>query len=260
MPTGIRLPIHSLAELRQNAMQESREALTSALDRTRRMARILKIVHHASRDLERTPRADHHQISAAASKELLELLGVTYSRKGQPVTSEPVLLVGNHISYLDILLLYAEAHITFLAKAELGSWPFFGRTMRAGGTVFVHRQNSGSRREARLAISQAILRDGKQVVVFPEGTTSLEPKPWRIGAFEVAQAAGFTVQPFRLRYSPARTCAFIGEDALVPHLWKLIRTPGVEASIEFGKPVKIENAEKDSARLATWVNQGAEKP
>ena len=54
------------------------------------------------------------------------------------------LVVSNHLSYLDIVILSAAMPCFFVAKAEIGGWPFFGEAARSGGTIFVDRSSRAS--------------------------------------------------------------------------------------------------------------------
>jgi 1-acyl-sn-glycerol-3-phosphate acyltransferase len=84
-----------------------------------------------------------------------------------------------------------------------------------------------------------------------------EEKPWRWGPLVIAKRYGFPIQPFRIRYSPLRTVAFIGEDFFVSHIWSLARTQGgITASIEFAAPVYVDNPEVDALKWWEWCRKG----
>jgi 1-acyl-sn-glycerol-3-phosphate acyltransferase len=81
------------------------------------------------------------------------------------------LLVSNHLSYVDILLLGSLFPSVFVSKAEVKNWPVFGLFSRLGGTVYVQRERRGE--VGRISDQlQSLLRDGHLVVLFPEGTSS----------------------------------------------------------------------------------------
>ena len=73
---------------------------------------------------------------------MLTSLGIEYQVEGQPPTRG--LVVANHLSYLDILVLSAAMPCFFVAKIEIGGWPFFGKAARIGGTIFVDRSSLAS--------------------------------------------------------------------------------------------------------------------
>jgi len=115
---------------------------------------------------------------------------------------EPVMVVTNHSSYLDAILLFAilPADLNFVAKRELGEYPLVGPLLRAFGTRFVERDDtersvSDSRELSLLA------ERGESLVFFPEGTFTRAPGllPFRMGAFVIGAAAGMPVLPVAVR-------------------------------------------------------------
>jgi len=81
------------------------------------------------------------------------------------------LLISNHLSYLDILVLAAQTPAVFVAKREVKSWPVFGWFARLAGTLFVHREKRMQVAQATADL-EASLDSGALVVLFPEGTSS----------------------------------------------------------------------------------------
>jgi lyso-ornithine lipid O-acyltransferase len=190
----------------------------------------------------------------AWAKESIENLGVDLKVFGAAPAEVPTLLVGNHISYLDIPVIMAIRPVVFVAKEELGKWPVIGAACRSVGTVFVKRECGQSRKNAAKKIADAIIVDKKSICVFPSGTTTVdEIKPWKRGVFQIARDFGIPIQPFRLRYNPNDIAAFIGDDALVPHLWRLLRTGRIEANVELLPPMQVTSPESDCEHLWNWT-------
>jgi 1-acyl-sn-glycerol-3-phosphate acyltransferase len=142
---------------------------------------------------------------------------------GKPPPDESAILVGNHISYLDIPALMATVpDATFIAKKELKNWPIIGSGAAAAGTIFVDRQAGSDRSEVRDLITQALRRKNTKVVVFPSGTTQLQEMiPWKKGIFEIAQQIQKPIQLFRIEYSPLRESAYIDDDQLLKQMKQL---------------------------------------
>jgi lyso-ornithine lipid O-acyltransferase len=186
--------------------------------------------------------------------ETLRKFKVSMEVIGQISHQKPMLYLGNHVSYFDIVLLMATVpSISFVAKKELSRWPLFGHAARATKTIFVQRESTNSRKKARRAIEEGLERK-QRIVLFPSGTTCLnEKKPWRRGAFEIAQQNNVMVQPFRLTYNPLRSLAYIDDDFFPTHLYQLTRLPSIQAKIEFHPPVSIENAERDCEKWWAWT-------
>ena len=149
------------------------------------------------------------------------------------------LLVCNHLSYLDILVLSALAPCVFVAKREVKHWPVLGWFAKLAGTVFVHREQ---RAQAGQTVDQieTALQTGALVVLFPEGTSSGGESilPFKSALLEPAArqtrplAAGF------LRYElgdgdVSEEVCYWKDMTLVPHLINLCSKRTVRASAHF---------------------------
>lgn len=172
---------------------------------------------------------------------------------GAPISSEPTLFLGNHVSYLDIPLLFTLSNFVFVAKKEVADWPLFGKCATEAGTIFVDRSSIKSKRTVSETLVKGIKTDKKNIVVFPEGTSSIRGKPWKRGALNVAKENDITVQAFRVAYKPIRPVAFIDDDALHTHLWKLLGESDIEASVEFFPAFKVQDVNADNQRLQGLV-------
>src|SRR5271154_5884829 len=89
---------------------------------------------------------------------LAGLFGLHLKVSGTPVEGEGVLIVANHTSWLDIVIFSALRPLSFVAKAEIAGWPFFGTLARLQRTVFVERARRHSTGDARDAIRQRLLK------------------------------------------------------------------------------------------------------
>lgn len=190
------------------------------------------------------------------SQQTLKRLNVHLKTRGRPST-KPCLFVGNHISYLDIVLLLNKVPASFLAKKEIGKWPVIGNAARFLNTVFVDRQSKDSRKQSAERVMHKLVQEKGQVVIFPSGTTSIdESVSWRLGAFRIAKESRVPIQPFRIVYKPVESVAFLGEDLFLPHMHRLTKQPRIEAYLEFGKPSFVNNVERDMNAVKGWVNSG----
>ena len=128
------------------------------------------------------PEEKKAELKAKCSKEVLKTLGYEFKVEGEAPSDESCILVGNHVSYLDIpVVIGAAPKAIFISKDNVQKWPLLGPTGTAMGTIFVSRDKSSNRHQARNAISEILRkRTGEKIVVFPSGTTSLdESKPWK---------------------------------------------------------------------------------
>jgi 1-acyl-sn-glycerol-3-phosphate acyltransferase len=203
------------------------------------------------------PRGELQAFLTGWASDVLPLLNLTVHRIGAHAPLEtPAIFVGNHLSYLDIPVLMSQVPVVLLGKAEIAKWPIFGAAGRRAGMVFVKRESDGSRRQAAAAIHECLRSRGLSLGLFPAGTTTLdEGRPWRSGAFRIAQMGQVPVQPFRLAYDPIATAAFIGNDYLLPHLLRLLRAGFVTATIEFGAPRMVADPEAAARECWEWSRQ-----
>jgi len=177
---------------------------------------------------------------------------------GKPAEeNESFILVGNHISYLDIpLMFYTCPEISFVSKKEIKSWPVIGRAAEKIQTIFVDRDKSQSRAEAKNQIAKSLLDSAKKLVIFPSSTTTLkESRSWKHGAFEIAQKNKIKVQPFRIRYEPLRPAAYIDHDNFLIHMYKIFSFSKIEATVEFHEPVFISDITSDCATWKKWCEE-----
>ncbi len=131
---------------------------------------------------------------------ILWACGVTLDIQGKEniVPSDPYVFVSNHLSYLDIAVLFraVPVNLYFVAKRELKKVPFLGWYMMGTGMIFVDRSN---REKAIASLKKAgqLIRGGKNVLMFPEGTRSKtgEVGTFKKGPFLLASQAGVEVVP-----------------------------------------------------------------
>ena len=187
------------------------------------------------------------------AQECLDILNINFTLSGCAPVQAQAIFVGNHMSYLDILLLLKAIPVSFVAKSEMAKWPLFGAAATVAGTVFVDRKSRSGRAKAAQAISAKLKSQGRSVAIFPEGTTTLKGTTWRPGAFRIAQQNNLPLQPFCLSYLPVRETAYIDDDALVPHLWQLTKLSQIDAQLHFGEPRIITNVAEECARAQAWV-------
>jgi fatty-acyl-CoA synthase len=115
--------------------------------------------------------------------------------------NKPRMLVANHTSYADIVVLMAAlgTDYHFVAKAEVMSMPFFRTFLRKLGHFAFRREDRQSRLHQAQQIEDA-LRRGESVFVFPEGTFTAQfgVRPFHLGAFKAAIAAQREIVPIAL--------------------------------------------------------------
>jgi 1-acyl-sn-glycerol-3-phosphate acyltransferase len=159
-------------------------------------------------------------------RRLTKILGLRL-HVDQPPTVMPAMLVANHISWLDIIVIAAIYPARFLAKDTVRKWPVLGYLVALSGTLFIRRDSTSALRETNERLSEN-LTAGQSVAVFPEGTTTngVDVAPFRPALFEAARTAGCPIQPIALRYwrdGKLDTLApYIDDDNFVTHLWRIM--------------------------------------
>ena len=178
----------------------------------------------------------------AWSAAMLLRLGVTLHVSGQPPAIGPMLLVCNHVSWLDIIVLHAAHHCRFVSKADVGRWPIVGRLATGAGTLYIERS---SRRDAMRVVHDMVqaLRDGDILMVFPEGTTGdgITLLPFHANLIQAAISAPAPVQPVALRYldrhgHTSQAASYVGDESLLGSIWRLLGSDGMRAVVHFGEP------------------------
>jgi len=149
----------------------------------------------------------------------------------------PCVLVANHVSWLDPLVIGAAVPCVMIAKAEVADWPAVGPWCRDLGVLFVERGAAASG-AAVLRHAWRALRHGVSVLNFPEGTTTrgAVPLPFRRGVFGLARLAGVPVVPVALTYE-SDALAWTGADPFVPHYFRTAARPRSRATVRFGAPL-----------------------
>ncbi|HXZ88325.1 MAG TPA: lysophospholipid acyltransferase family protein [Candidatus Binataceae bacterium] len=152
----------------------------------------------------------------------------------------PLLLVANHVSWLDICVLCSIEGALFVAKDDLAGWPIIGRITRAFGH-FLHRRGSlrdAARVKDRVA---AALRTNWPVAVFPEGTTGdgRALMPFYPAMIQAAVDARAMVQPVAIRYldcdgALSSAAPFVGDQTFADSLGRILREPLITAELTFG--------------------------
>jgi 1-acyl-sn-glycerol-3-phosphate acyltransferase len=184
-------------------------------------------------------------------RSILRLFGIRVRHVGTPITTGPTLIVTNHVSWLDIPVVSSLYPVSFVAKREVGTWPFFGTLARLQRSVFVDRDRRHSAGTSRDEMGER-LDAGDTLVLFPEGTSSDGNGilPFKTAFFGAAVHAGVAVQPMAIAYRGHRGLpmgrrfrpfyAWYGDMDLAPHLWGAIAAGPIEITVVTLDPIPYD--------------------
>jgi 1-acyl-sn-glycerol-3-phosphate acyltransferase len=165
------------------------------------------------------------------------------------------LVTANHVSWLDIPAVLAVEPVRVVAKSDVRAWPVIGLLAARGGTLFIDRDRL-RRLPATVAQIAGVLRDGQNVLVFPEGSTWCGRTQGRFhpAAFQAAIDAGAPVRPVALRYrladgSLTTAAAFVGDDTLITSVLRVVATRGLVVELVAGDHVPTDSLPRPARRV-----------
>ncbi|MGA7341002.1 MAG: lysophospholipid acyltransferase family protein [Terracidiphilus sp.] len=176
----------------------------------------------------------------SSARAILAGLDIRFTVEGRPPARG--LVVSNHLSYLDILILSAAMPCSFVSKIEVRRWPYFGKAARAGATIFLDRTSHASTEASAQEIARR-LAFPVPILLFPEGTSTDGSRLLRFHArlFQPATQARAPITAAALRYVlengvDERQLCWFGNAPFLPHLFKVLGVAGFTADIHFGPP------------------------
>lgn len=166
------------------------------------------------------------------SRAVLASLGVRVRITGERLHG-PVLVVANHVSWLDILAIAAAQPAIFVCKSEVAAWPLVGWLVARARTIFIRRRSFRDIWRVNNALRERFAA-GEAVAVFTEGTTTEGDRvlPFRTGIFQPAVDRAVPVLPVALVYSD-RAAAFVGDTTFVTSLLAVMRARQLEVEVQF---------------------------
>jgi len=170
--------------------------------------------------------------------------------------SQGVVFVANHISWLDIMVILAVYPVHFVAKAEISTWPILGRLCRNAGTLFIEREKRGDTLRINQRISN-ILKDGRSIVIFPEGRTGDGDvlHHFHASLLQSAVTAETLLYPVAIRYrnhdgSRNSSAAYVSV-TILQSLMQILAEPEIQVELIFREPIPgAGRNRRELARLA----------
>lgn len=176
--------------------------------------------------------------------------------------SSGLLIVSNHVSYVDVLVISALVPSVFITSVELGSTLFLGVLARLGGSLFVERRRAfGLKKEISMIVR--VLGEGIPVTLFPEGTTSNGERvqPFKNSLFDAAVSTQSDILPICLKYtqmnrgpitSANRDAVFYyGDTPFFHHVPRLLSLSSVDVEVIPLKLIRVQNGVSRKELAAT---------
>ena len=196
---------------------------------------------------------------------VLRILDVRVSIDGEALKQGPTIFAANHVSWLDIVILSSVAPVSFIAKRDVKSWPFFGALAQLQRTVFVDRDRRHTTGTSRDEMRER-MKAGDMLVLFAEGTSGDGARvlPFKSAFFAAAEHHGVSVQPLSVVYTGQRNLpmtrrmrplyAWYGDMEMPPHLWGAAGRGPIEVKIICHAPLSIA----DHGNRKTMAKQAEE--
>lgn len=178
------------------------------------------------------------------SRLMLRIFGIRLAIRGR-LPDGPCLIVANHISWMDIVLLHALWPMWLVAKAEIRGWPLIGALAALAGTLFIQRGSEESRRKIGRRMT-ALLKRGERVGIFPEAGISDQPGVGRFHArlFAAAIRADVPVVPVAIRYyrhyDLHEVMVFAKGENFFVNLLRLLAQPPCDGQLMIGSALRGE--------------------
>jgi len=199
-------------------------------------------------------RSVRDQIKMIWLRYFAKILGLKVKQQGA-LPLHTGLVVSNHVSWLDIIVIGQYLPAYFVAKSDILGWPVIGYMAKQAGTIFIRR---GDKKNILITAEKmlSLLARQANIIAFPEGTTTAggDVLSFHASLFQPAIQSKAMVQPVAIRYhgKSQSLVPFIGDDAFVPHLLKMLREEAIDVELVFLDAIdpseKSRNAVCDEAR------------
>jgi 1-acyl-sn-glycerol-3-phosphate acyltransferase len=211
-------------------------------------------------------------ISTYWGKAMVWILNISVLLKGEyrNYQNSQYLIVSNHQSYLDVIIIASIIPTLFVAKKDVQSWPIFGWLASLGGTLYIDRNKFRGAINSIEEIEKSLLNH-ISVNVFPEGTSSNGEAifPFRPTLFSAALAAKSAVLPLSINYNKINSIivdksnrdiiCWYGDMTFTNHFWELLGADSIEVSIfvhPFISAIEFQNPKELSTAAYNVINNG----
>ena len=190
------------------------------------------------------------------------IFGIKIKTFGKISINSPILLISNHASYLDIIILGSLFKTSFIAKKEISKWPLLGILAKLQNTIFIDRRVSSLKNQENQIIKH--LNEKKNLVIFPEGTSSdgnrvLPFKSSLFNIFEKNLNSKILVQTITIVYKKIngipmnrierKNITWHSNMDLIPNIFNVLKKLSIEVEIIFNDEF-LPSKEYDRKKIA----------
>ncbi|MAI29904.1 MAG: hypothetical protein CMP38_06830 [Rickettsiales bacterium] len=195
-------------------------------------------------------------------KILLRILGIKVKLIGQKISKRPLILAGNHTSYIDIIILGSIMPICFIAKNEIKSWFLFGFLAKLQNTIFIKRKNIKTLESIKNINKD--LDSESAIVLFPEGTTNSGKKVlnFKSSLFNLFENNNtLRLQNFSLCYTHVNNMpidnrtrpqiSWYGDMNIITHLLNFLKLSSVNATVVLHPAMSIKGLDRKAISMSS---------
>jgi len=200
------------------------------------------------------PRNICHTLIQYWAKRLLRILRIKITLSGEVLkflSKDTYLIVSNHISWLDIPVIFSLKPITFVSASDVKTWPIIGILAKISGAIFVDRNRKSSLVEVIQAMNHHFKNEKQSICIFPEGITSngYQVLPFKSNLFQSAFESNKLLLPLSIKYKEnnvlTNRTSFHGSTTLFQSFKRVAKSNLIEVVVDIGHPVKPTQSRKD---------------
>lgn len=200
------------------------------------------------------PRNICHILIQYWAKRLLRILRIKITLTGEVLkflSKDTYLIVSNHISWLDIPVIFSLKPITFVSASDVKTWPIIGILAKISGAIFVDRNRKSSLVEVIQAMNHHFKNEKQSICIFPEGITSngYQVLPFKSNLFQSAFESNKLLLPLSIKYKEnnvlTNRTSFHGSTTLFQSFKRVAKSNLIEVVVDIGHPVKPTQSRKD---------------
>ena len=188
------------------------------------------------------------------AKRLLRILKIKITLSGEVLnifSKDSYLVVSNHISWLDIPVIFSLKPITFVSASDVKTWPIIGMLAKFSGAIFIDRKRKSVLLEVIQAMNHHFKKHKQSICIFPEGITSngYQVLPFKSNLFQSAFEANKLLLPLSIQYKEnnviSNRTSFHGSMSLFQSFKRIAQSNHIEVLLDIGHPVKPSQSRKE---------------